>query len=143
MGSGSIIAVVLRGCKLLRDFPGGLSSEARPLPVVLTTKLITMKLLPDDINQAVGLIIQLKPDATPLTISNFGKADKYYFDMSTDTELYPRVDSRIRLHPITGENLIAMDQVHMLATMMGYEAIKEAFQVVGDGFDSAGFVFYT
>lgn len=92
--------------------------------------------LPDNINDAVGLIIQLKDykDSTAhkdydptYDIANFGKDNKYVFILGNMTK-WATDNERIRLYPIEE---YPNGRVHLLGTMLGYKRLKDRFQVVG------------
>lgn len=85
-----------------------------------------MKELPPNLEEAIGLTIRLKPDVSELTKKNFG-TELYKFNVSYK---YPKVpiEERIRLHPI--ENGVVSTNCHLLAAYMGYEQIREKFEIV-------------
>jgi hypothetical protein len=88
--------------------------------------------LPDNIEEAVGLIIQLKSSVDKLTKDNFGETTKYLFTLSErNKDLLGKdycgrifiIDDLIRINPLDQPEL-----THGLAPLLGYKRIKELFE---------------
>jgi hypothetical protein len=92
------------------------------------TTTYTFVLLPDDINQANGLVIELGKQVAKETVDVFG-TELYVFVLAEEKPYHKTIDDRIRLIPF--EQLHdEHPQVHILATMLGYTNIRKRFVVV-------------
>lgn len=87
-------------------------------------KTFFMQEMPIKPKDCIGCILQLKQDATEFSVTNFGR-EEYVFDISAVNPDLPLRD-RIRLSPVDEHP----KRVHVLAIMLGYEGLRERFEIV-------------
>lgn len=84
--------------------------------------------LPENMEEAVNLIIRLKDTVPTNTKEIFGVDTNYIFRISTK---YPTVPLEIRKRLYMMSGLIGINQVHLLGTYIPYQELRKRFQVVG------------
>lgn len=94
----------------------------------------TYALLPDNMEDCIGQIIQLhhNADDNSRKVYNTHKniMDKYVFILSEKKDWHKRDDDRIQLFPIE-EYEKEGARIHVIGSMIGYEEIKKKFVSVG------------
>ena len=90
----------------------------------------TSQPFPDNIEDCAGNVIKIKSDADEASKEAFGEDQYYVFLLSSEAGLLNNQNTRIRLIPLNQLNR-RRKQPHTLATLMGYELIKNLFTVNG------------